>query len=184
MAPTATTIAQALRELRAFGLTFPASELRSPWPEHLDLVVRGKTFAFLPADGQPFTISCKLPESAAIALMLPGVEPTGYGLGRSGWVTARLPEGVEPPVAMYRDWIEESYRAQAPKKLVRALEESRGIASPMASPAKRAPAAKTAPAKKKRAPAKNAPAPKKPAARTKAPVAKNVPAAKRTSAKR
>lgn len=129
------TIAQALEALRAFGLAFPEAETKSPWPEHLDLVVRGKTFAFLPADGQPFSISCKLPESAAIALMLPGVEPTGYGLGRSGWVTARLPPGVEPPVAMFRDWIEESYRAQAPKKLL-AQFEANGAAP--ASPAVRA----------------------------------------------
>jgi len=45
------------------------------------------------------------------------VQPTGYGLGKSGWVTASWPDGVDDPMPMFRAWIDESYRAQAPKRL-------------------------------------------------------------------
>ena len=105
-------------QLRAFGLTYPETGLKSPWPGHADLAVRDKTFAYLSAAGDPFSLSCKLPFSAAEAREMPFVTPTGYGLGKSGWVTATWPEDVADPMAMFRAWIDESYRAQAPKKLI------------------------------------------------------------------
>src|SRR5688572_27561536 len=103
----------ALRELRAFGLAYPGAHTKSPWPGHLDLAVKDKTFAYLSIEGEPFKISCKLPQSSAVALMLPFATPTEYGLGKSGWVSARL-DDVEPHVEMLKAWIDESYRAQAP----------------------------------------------------------------------
>jgi predicted DNA-binding protein (MmcQ/YjbR family) len=112
---------RALAELREFGLAYPGAELKSPWPTHLDLAVNGKTFAYLPVDGAPFSISCKLPLSAAEALEFEHCEPTGYGLGKWGWVTANIPKG-DLPLDLFKDWIDESYRAQAPKKLLRQLD--------------------------------------------------------------
>src|SRR5688572_13577175 len=112
-----------LEELRTFGLGYPGAHLKSPWPGHLDLAVKDKTFAYLSIEGEPFGISCKLPHSNAIALMLPFTEPTGYGLGKSGWVSAKFPPGKKLPVEMLKEWIDESYRAQAPKKLVASLEK-------------------------------------------------------------
>lgn len=107
--------------LRAFGLTFPGTSLRAPWPEHLDLAVNDKTFAFLNVDGTPLRVSCKLPESAAAALALPFTTPTPYGLGKRGWVTAEFGQTTEPPLDLLRDWVAESYLAIAPKRLVRAV---------------------------------------------------------------
>ncbi|WP_394835468.1 MmcQ/YjbR family DNA-binding protein [Pendulispora rubella] len=114
-----------LKELRAFGLTYPGAHTKSPWPGHLDLAVKDKTFAFLSVEGEPFRISCKLPQSHATALLLPFAEPTAYGLGKSGWVSATFAEGELPPVDLLKEWIDESYRAQAPKKLVASLSEKR-----------------------------------------------------------
>src|SRR5690606_16194107 len=111
----------AVKKLRAFGLTYPSAHTKSPWPGHLDLAVNDKTFAYLSVEGEPFKISCKLPHSNALALALPFTEPTGYGLGKSGWVTARASADEAPPVDMLKAWIDESYRAQAPKKLVAEL---------------------------------------------------------------
>ena len=54
--------------------------------------------------------------------MLPFARPTGYGLGKSGWVTADFSEGRAPPVDLLKQWIDESYRSQAPKKLVAQLD--------------------------------------------------------------
>jgi predicted DNA-binding protein (MmcQ/YjbR family) len=111
-----------LEELRAFGLGYPGAHLKSPWPGHLDLAVKDKTFAYLSVEGEPLKISCKLPRSGVAALMLPFAEPTAYGLGKSGWVSAKFDAGEVPPVDMLKAWIDESYRAQAPKKLVATLE--------------------------------------------------------------
>jgi predicted DNA-binding protein (MmcQ/YjbR family) len=104
--------------LRAFGLAYPGAHTKSPWPGHQDLAVNDKTFAYLAVEGAPFEISCKLPRSAAIALMLEGTEPTAYGLGKRGWVTARFPPDRPLPIEMLTQWIDESYRAQAPEKLL------------------------------------------------------------------
>jgi len=106
-----------LLELRAFGLAYPEAHTKSPWPGHLDLAVRDKTFAYLSLEGEPLRVSCKLPESAMAALTLPHVKPAAYGLGKSGWVAGAFPDDEIPPVEMLKSWIDESYRAQAPKKL-------------------------------------------------------------------
>jgi predicted DNA-binding protein (MmcQ/YjbR family) len=124
MPRTKQTTDAVLKELREFGLAYPGAHTKSPWPGHLDLAVKDKTFAFLSAEGEPFSISCKLPQSNATALMLPFAKPTGYGLGKSGWVSAQFGEGQMPPKDLLKEWIDESYRARAPKKLVASLAAS------------------------------------------------------------
>ena len=161
-----------LRELRAFGLAYPGAHTKSPWPGHLDLAVKDKTFAYLSLEGEPLGIGCKLPHSCAAALMLPNTQPTPYGLGKSGWVSAKFEAGEVPDVDMLKAWIDESYRAQAPKKLVAQLDRE----GPRA--AKPAPAAKKTPAAKKKTAAKKTPAAKK------KPVAKKPVAKKKTAAKK
>jgi predicted DNA-binding protein (MmcQ/YjbR family) len=111
-----------LKELRAFGLAYPGAHTKSPWPGHLDLAVNDKTFAYLSLEGEPLAISCKLPKSAAMALMLPNTQPAAYGLGKSGWVSADFSDGKLPPIDMLKAWIDESYRAQASKKLIKELD--------------------------------------------------------------
>ena len=108
-----------VRELRAFGLAYPGAHSKAPWPGHDDLAVKDKTFAYLPADGEPFSLSVKLPFTGEEALELPYAAPTGYGLGRSGWVTFTPSETQIPSLEQMKDWIDESYRAQAPKSLVK-----------------------------------------------------------------
>jgi predicted DNA-binding protein (MmcQ/YjbR family) len=110
-----------LRELRAFGLAYPAAHTKSPWPGHLDLAVKDKTFAYMSVEGEPLSISCKLPHSWPTALKLAFAKPTGYGLGKSSWVTATFAAGERLPVDLLKAWIDESYRAQAPRRLVATL---------------------------------------------------------------
>ena len=153
-------------EIREFGLKrYPGSHLKSPWPGHLDLAVKDKTFAYLSTPGEPFSISCKLPQSASAALILPNAQPTPYGLGKSGWVSVKFEPEEMPDVEMVKAWIEESYRSQAPKKLVAQLDAGGGAAT-SAKPAAKTPAAKKPAAKK---PAAKKPAAKKPAAKKAAP---------------
>lgn len=113
----------ARRKLKEFGLAYPEAHSKSPWPGHDDLAVRNKTFAYLNAAGEPLSISCKLPLTGQMALTLLFASPTGYGLGKSGWVTATFGPKEVPPLDLLKDWIDESYRVQAPKKLVATLPE-------------------------------------------------------------
>ena len=122
MAKTKRASDAVVKELRAFGLAYPGAHLKSPWPGHKDLAVNDKTFAYLSIEGEPFSISCKLPKSNAMALMLPFVKPAEYGLGKSGWVAATFADDEPLPVDMLKAWIDESYRAQAPKKLLASLD--------------------------------------------------------------
>lgn len=138
MASTKNATDALLKELREFGLRYPGAHTKSPWPGHLDLAVKDKTFAYLSVAGEPFSISCKLPHSNAVALMLPFTQPTAYGLGKSGWVSAKLPEGEAPPADLFKSWIDESYRAQAPKKLVASLGSAPGAPAPEAAASKKA----------------------------------------------
>lgn len=125
-----------LEELRAYGLTYPGTHTKSPWPGHLDLAVNDKTFAYLSLEGEPLGISCKLPQSSGAALMLPFTRPAEYGLGKSGWVSAKFDEDEAIPIGLLKAWIDESYRAQAPKKFVKTL-------PPKGPPTERKPAAVT-----------------------------------------
>ena len=102
--------------LRALALAFPEATEDFPWGERA-LKVRGKAFLFLRAEGGVTSFSVKLPRSAADALELPGAEPTGYGLGKHGWVTVRADAGRDAPLDTYAAWLEESYAAVAPKRL-------------------------------------------------------------------
>ncbi|MDP9245557.1 MAG: MmcQ/YjbR family DNA-binding protein [Chloroflexota bacterium] len=112
----------ALAAIRAYALSFPEAVEAFPWGDQV-IKVKGKIFVFLGAstDGG-FGISAKLPETHELALTLDGVTPTGYGLGKAGWVTARIAKGQPIDLELYRDWVEESYRAIAPKSLVKTLD--------------------------------------------------------------
>ena len=106
------------RKLRRFALSFPEATEDFPWGERV-AKVRGKIFAAFGADpvpGGPMGLTVKLPDSHEAALDLPFSEPAGYGLGKSGWVTATFAAEDEPPLAILRAWIAKSYRAVAPKK--------------------------------------------------------------------
>jgi len=160
-----------LKQLREWGLShFPGAHLKSPWPGHKDLAVNDKTFAYLSTEGEPFGISAKLPTSSHMALMLPFCTPTAYGLGKSGWVSASCDDSNLPPVEMLQQWIDESYRAQAPKKLLKQLTEgktppavTKAAAKPAAKPAKAAAKPAKAATKPAAAATKPAEAAKKPA---------------------
>jgi predicted DNA-binding protein (MmcQ/YjbR family) len=165
-------------ELRAFGLRYPGAHTKSPWPGHLDLAVKDKTFAYLSLAGEPLKISCKLPLSAEAALSLPFTEPTPYGLGKSGWVTANFPDDAPVPVELLREWIDESYRAQAPKRMSAGVPPLGGATETLeASAAPRAAARSTVKQVATKAKAKARSTPKRAAATR---VAKKRPAAKAT----
>lgn len=111
--------------VRGFALSLPGVTEDFPWGETVAKVNK-KVFAFLGvADGShPMAVTVKLMDEAAHAhaLTCPGAEPAGYGLGRAGWVRVPLQERRAPAAELLCDWVEESYRAVAPKRLVAELD--------------------------------------------------------------
>jgi predicted DNA-binding protein (MmcQ/YjbR family) len=86
--------------------------------------VGGKNFVFAAPDAS--RISVKLPpeEAAAVVATDPRVEPTGYGLGRHGWVQVEIP--VRASAERWREieeWIRTSYTLVAPRRLARMVED-------------------------------------------------------------
>ena len=115
-------LSSAFERLRAHGLALPEAVEEHPWG-HSALKVRSKTFVFLNLDPDRLSLSTKLPVSRDFALMLDFTEPTGYGLGRSGWVSSAFGPGDEIDLELLERWILESYRAIAPKRLAASLPE-------------------------------------------------------------
>jgi predicted DNA-binding protein (MmcQ/YjbR family) len=107
----------AFAQLRKYALTFPEAHEDHPWGETA-IKVRGKVFIFLGEEG----LSVKLPQSKEFALEYPFTKPTPYGLGKSGWVSAEFKKGEKPPLDVLKAWIAESYRAIAPKRLLKQLD--------------------------------------------------------------
>ena len=120
---------KAAKAMREFALGLPGAHEDFPWGERV-MKVNKKVFVFLgkPQDGG-VGLSVKLPQSNLLALDLPFTSPTGYGLGKAGWVTAEFKPKQKPPIDLLKQWIDESYRAVAPKTLVARL-DARGGSDP------------------------------------------------------
>ena len=110
------------RRLVKFALGLPGAWEDHPWDEVVAKVGK-KVFVFFgEPDGEYGPgMSVKLRESHGEALGVAGAEPTGYGLGKAGWVSIQFGKRT-PPVGVLTDWIEESYRLVAPKRLIADLD--------------------------------------------------------------
>lgn len=108
--------------LQDHALALPEAYLDHPWGEDV-VKVRKKIFLFLGVgDGSyPPGFGVKLVASHEEALALSSAAPMGYGLGKAGWVSVSL-EAPLPPTDVLVDWVEESYRTVAPKRLAAALD--------------------------------------------------------------
>lgn len=113
-------------QLRAYAFAMPGAWEDHPWGESVAKVGK-KVFVFFgtsdPAQlHRGIGMSVKLPRTGDLVLALPFAEPTGYGLGRAGWVSVLLQPADLPPMPMLTAWIDESYRAVAPKKQLAELD--------------------------------------------------------------
>src|SRR5262245_23192645 len=114
---------QALHE---YALSFPGAYEDFPWGEVV-LKVSKKIFVFLGMENHEedvLHLGVKLPESAPAALSFPFASPMGYNLGKSGWVSLQLKPADDAPLDLLQEWIEESYRAVAPRKLIAQLDQT------------------------------------------------------------
>jgi predicted DNA-binding protein (MmcQ/YjbR family) len=145
--------------LRRFGLGLPGTREDHPWGE-LVLKVKDKVFVFLGKPGGDVCgFSVKLPHSGERLLDHDWAEPTGYGLGKSGWVTLTFERAAPLDERELCALLLESYRAVAPKTLVKELDARAAGASaapPAAAPRARKKAGKSGAGKQ--TPARKAPA--------------------------
>lgn len=109
-------------KLREHALGFPEATEDFPWGSRA-IKVAGKAFVFMSNTDGVVSIGTKLPQSKSAALKAPFASPTHYGLGRHGWVTCEFPPGAKVPVDLLHGYVEESYRAVAPKRLVKQLDD-------------------------------------------------------------
>ncbi|HEX3918069.1 MAG TPA: MmcQ/YjbR family DNA-binding protein [Caulobacteraceae bacterium] len=110
--------------LIAYAATFPGAWEDHPW-DHTVMKVGTKVFVFFGGAASPpgeVSLTVKLPISFEMALTLPYMSPAGHGLGRAGWAALRQHDGDDIDLETIRSWIVQSYRAVAPKKLVKQLD--------------------------------------------------------------
>lgn len=112
--------------LTTFAMSYPGAWPDTPWGETV-AKVKDKVFMFMgrpdgKGEGQ-LSFALKLPSSAAEALADPRCAPSGYGLGAKGWCGWVFSSGDAIDVASFHRYIDESYRAVAPKTLVKELDQ-------------------------------------------------------------
>jgi predicted DNA-binding protein (MmcQ/YjbR family) len=98
------------------------------WDGEPTFRVRGKSFVF--TDQEATGLSVKLPkdEAAAVVATDPQTAPTGYGLGRHGWVSVTIGEDADDDRwQQIEEWVRTSYTMVAPKALARIVLAEDGI---------------------------------------------------------
>ena len=110
------------KALRKAALAYPDTVEDFPWGHHAFKVAGKKAFLFMGAtDDGGFSFSMKLPYRNEEALKMKGAAPSEYGLAKSGWVTFTYGPKAKPPMAKLIDYLDESWRAVAPKKMHAAI---------------------------------------------------------------
>ena len=86
--------------------------------------VRGKNFIFTDAKATSLSVKLSREEAAAVVASDPLVAPTGYGLGRAGWVSVKVAGRTsQKRWQELEEWIRTSYTLVAPKRLAQLVLE-------------------------------------------------------------
>ena len=98
------------------------------WDGQPTFRVRGKNFVF--TDKEASGLSVKLPKEEAEAVVATDktAEPTGYGLGRHGWVSVTIGRDTKARWQQVEEWVRTSYTMVAPKRLAQVVLDEDGIA--------------------------------------------------------
>jgi len=112
--------AEAEAEMRRRALAYPQVREDHPWGESA-FKVRDKTFLFMGRSPRALHMTFKLPASFEFALDYPFAKPAGYNLARGRWVATAFAAPGAVPLDVLAAWLDESFRAVAPKRLVATL---------------------------------------------------------------
>ena len=90
--------------------------------------VRGKNFVFSSQDASGISVKLSKEEAAAVVATDDACEPTGYGLGRHGWVSVKIGRVDTQRWRQIEEWVRTSYTNVAPKTLARKVLAEDGLA--------------------------------------------------------
>ncbi|MGH9230795.1 MAG: MmcQ/YjbR family DNA-binding protein [Acidimicrobiales bacterium] len=94
------------------------------WDGEPTFRVNGKTFIFASPDANGISVKLHKDEAAAVVASDRHADPTGYGLGRHGWISVSIPTTTSAQRwREIEEWIRTSYTLVAPKKLARVVLE-------------------------------------------------------------
>ena len=111
-----------MQRVEAIALAFPEAQLVriEAWGDEPTFRVNGKNFIFASHDGSGLSVKMPKDEAEAVVATDERCTPTGYGLGRHGWVSITLePDVADVDWVELAEWIETSYLLVAPKRLTR-----------------------------------------------------------------
>jgi predicted DNA-binding protein (MmcQ/YjbR family) len=90
------------------------------WDGEPTFRVRGKNFVFTNQAASGLSVKLPKDEAEAVVATDPLAQPTGYGLGRHGWVSVEVGDGAgEARWQEIEEWVRTSYTLVAPKTLAR-----------------------------------------------------------------
>ncbi len=99
------------------------------WGDEPTFRVRGKNFVFTDQAASGLSVKLSKDEAEAVVATDPLADPTGYGLGRHGWVSVEV--GADADDARWQqveEWVRTSYSLVAPKSLAKIVLAEDGIA--------------------------------------------------------
>ncbi|MBS2021151.1 MAG: MmcQ/YjbR family DNA-binding protein [Deltaproteobacteria bacterium] len=103
--------------LCAYSQAKPFATKDHPWGHTVYKGKNKKIFAFFGCSDDELTLTVKLPQSGdAVLTLFKFATPTGYGMGKHGWVTATFHTQDSVPTPVLKEWIDESYVAVGPKR--------------------------------------------------------------------
>ena len=83
---------------------------------------RKKGFLYLGENAKGYNVMVKLGPSLEEAQSLAAERPDSWSVGKGGWAILKFGADERPPEGLLERWLDESYRLQAPKALVAALD--------------------------------------------------------------
>lgn len=86
--------------------------------------MRGKNFVFTDQAATGSSVKLSKEEAAAVVATDDTAEPTGYGLGRHGWVSIKIDSrATADRWRQVEEWVRTSYTLVAPKSLAKKVLE-------------------------------------------------------------
>jgi predicted DNA-binding protein (MmcQ/YjbR family) len=113
--------------LEALALGLPEAQRVDieAWDGEPTFRVRGKNFVFTNQAATHMNVKLSKDEAAAAVATETWVKPSGYGLGRHGWVSITLDDPVsDERWQQIEEWVLTSYTMVAPKSLARVVLEA------------------------------------------------------------
>jgi predicted DNA-binding protein (MmcQ/YjbR family) len=98
------------------------------WDGEPTFRVRKKNFVFSNAEATGLSVKLSREEAEAVVATDPLAEPTGYGLGRHGWVSVDIGDDADDDRwQQITEWVRTSYTLVAPKSLAKVVLEEDGL---------------------------------------------------------